>query len=473
MNTPVVTTPYTPPPPQPEQTQVQAVGKIATADDAIEQAETDTEGGLQGETFQETLDNLHRSRDGVVSEARDQGDWGAITRVEQAYAQAEVKLTEQHAQQLLEEVPGRVDATLDGLKPSAGLEGSALDRVRMDNADVIESAVKQLADAAFEIPDPAAAARLVRGQWPKIEAALDALPDQRSGTQSEFDDKALLEQLGRLGAIAEAGGDDATLEAISDAAPGLPSSGYTLDGSAALQGFALYLDRARSGSEHEMQGLERVIGDIQYSLDQSLTDYQEHTRDLNWYVANLGAGASQEDLQKAIDTYVGRQSEAWQDHYHELQSRISDQGRQLLAAVDDARTTLPQEQAQQVAEQLLGSEAAQFAIRSALDQDPALAADPAVAETRDWLATATSGMSNVHATAQSLGDAFLRHTVNQALEAGLSGSADPDAMIHELEALKNDGVARSLGMDPGELDGVIDRLRNIQEGIANDPGMTP
>src|SRR5690606_24183667 len=122
------------------------VGNITTADDAIEQAETDTEGGLQGETFQETLDNLHRSRDGVVSEARDQGDWGAITHVEQAYAQAEVKLTEQHAQQLLKEVPGRVDATLDGLKPSAGLEGSALDRVRMDNADVIESAVKQLAD---------------------------------------------------------------------------------------------------------------------------------------------------------------------------------------------------------------------------------------------------------------------------------------------------------------------------------------
>lgn len=362
------------------------------------------------------------------------------------------------------------------------------------NMRTLAEATRLLADTVQGM-DPKAAAALVQKLWPDIQAQIRK-NDGGGFSDADFASKNVLEQMGRIAAVVQRSGntelfnqlvnDARGLRGLSLVTPGISGSAQmTLDDEASMQGLPLYLELAKQAAangQSEPYALVQNILNYHKSETARLTqDYNHHIKDLAWHISNQGQQATPEQLQTAINNYVNAQSPEWREKYHALQDQLAQHGEQLLAAVTDLRTSLPQADALRLVESMLGSKEAQFAVQTALDQNPALAGDPNVVADRDWMAKAAeSGGSGFKATlqvAQALGTTFLRQTVQHAITNGLdpNGTPDPQRLLAELEGLKNQpGLARSLGLsDPRALDNAITQLQNLNTEIANGNLRTP
>lgn len=362
------------------------------------------------------------------------------------------------------------------------------------NLRTLAEATQLLADTVQGM-EPKAAAALVQKLWPDIQARIRS-SDVGASSEGDFASKNVLEQMGRIAAVVQQSGnkelfgqlvDDARgLRGYSLVVPGISGTAQmTLDDEASVQGLPLYLELARqaqaNGQDAPYALVEKIIGYHNAESARLTQDYNNHIKDLAWHIRNQGQQATPQELQAAINNYVNTQSPEWREKYHALQGQLTQRGEQLLTAVTQLRTTLPEADARRLTESILSSKEAQFAIQTALDQNPELASDPNVVADRDWMAKAAeSGGSGFKATlqvAQALGTTFLRQTVQRAITNGLdpSGTPDPQRLLTELEGLKNQpGLARSLGLsDPRALDDAITQLQNLNTEIANGNARTP
>ncbi|MFK3648617.1 hypothetical protein ACI2IY_09255 [Lysobacter enzymogenes] len=378
-----------------------------------------------------------------------------------------------------------IRAKLDGLiDPNTWADPAGAQK---QNLQTLNEASQLLANTAQKM-DPKDAAALIGKVWPDLQAAIG----KNSNAAASFENKGLLEQAGRLAAIAQRGGDTPLFEQLLGYARSNPAllevtpdetSGtarMTLEPGASMQGLPLYIALAKesaAGGVAEPYALVGKILDYNNSSIAELTQkYNEHTKDLAWFVGNQGRLASPEDLQKAINHYVAAQSPQWRATYESLQTQLQDRGAQLLDAATQLRTGLPEAQARQLVESMFGAKEAQVAVRMALNARPELAGDPAVVANRDWMAEAAggggSGFKATPQIAQALGTAFLRNEVGDAIKTGLN-PPDPQRLLSELEALKQPGLARSLGLSEQALSQAVDQLGAINTEIAGGNVRTP
>lgn len=377
-----------------------------------------------------------------------------------------------------------IRAKLDGLIDPATWADPA--GAQKQNLDTLNQAAQLLANTAQKM-DPKDAAALVERVWPDLQAAIG----KNYNAAASFENKGLLEQAGRLAAIAQRGGDTqlfdqlvsyarnnpALLDVMPDATSG--TARMTLEPGAAMQGLPLYVALAKQSAADGVAEPYALVGKILDHNNSAIAEltqkYNEHTKDLAWFVGNQGRLASPEELQKAINNYVAAQSPEWRATYESLQTQLQDRGAELIGAVTQLRG-LPAEHARPLVESMFGSKEAQVAVRMALNARPELASDPAVVANRDWMAEAAggggSGFKATPQIAQALGTAFLRNEVGDAIKAGLN-PPDPQRLLTELESLKQPGLARSLGLSEQALSDAVDQLRTINTQIAGGDVRTP
>ena len=466
----------------------QSTPPITTANDAIEQATADN--GLYGDTHPQTIDNLHASREQAIERANREARWGDISQIQQAYAQAEAQLNDANDDYVARTTVDDVRDKLASLEnPDDWADPSY---AQQQNLQIIADATELLANATEGMDDPAAAAALIKQVWGELQQA--AQDNYNYG--ASFENKALLEQTGRLAATAQAAGNTELFDQLVSDAESNPAMLYvtpdeygvsqmTLDPKAAMQGLPLYLAMAEKARADGAEAPYALVDDILSYNDSQIHDlteqYVEHTRELNWLIANQGRTASPEQLQQAVDHYVSNQSEEWRSTYDSLQQQLADHGEQLLDAMSQiSKQVSDPAAAAQLIETLGASPEAQFALQTALDQNPALASEAKVTVLRDWLAEAsTAGGGGAKAPtdiARALGTAYLRTQVSDAISAGLNpdGTPDPERMLRELDKLKQQpGLAKSLGMSPAALNDAIDQLGTLNSEIASGRVQTP
>ncbi len=443
---------------------------IETPDDAIAYTNATQGGSVQQDPAHVATAKLQVASDRATTQAYQAG--GDVTRTQAAFESAAVRLDVQYPTRFVAQPASGDAVTLDAVwrtdsgqsRPSIvpvdfdGKEtGDAVDASLKDledpatwadpgaakeqNLRTIADAAKKVADAAVGADDPQAAARFIREQLPKIQAAADA--NYNSG--AEFENKALLEQLARMGTVAKKAGDTQLIQDLLDLAKGNPelaaiaAGNSRLDAATALEGlpFLIELDKTSAGKGV----LDHAVESIQADTSQLVQEYAKHAAGLAWCIENLGANASPQAIESAIKKYLGTEGV-------EAQNALVTRGKDLLTAVQQLRTQLPEGEARSKVEKLLSSTTAQAAVAVALGQHPELAAGKSLVETRDWLAGGGEGSSVV---ATSLGLAYVQHEVGKV--------SDPGQLSARLEALaKEEGLATSLGVSQDELNTTLGTL---------------
>ncbi|MBT2744783.1 MULTISPECIES: hypothetical protein [unclassified Lysobacter] len=367
------------------------------------------------------------------------------------------------------------------------LSGEQRSGAQQQNLATLGQATELLANTVQGM-NPKDAAALVGRVWPDLQSAIG----KNYNNGASFENKTLLEQTGRIAAVVRRSGDTALFDRLVQDAGKNPalsmvtpsgSSGtaqMTLNDQASMQGLPLYLALAKKDAANGVSEPYALVNNIIRYNNSQIADltqkYNNHTKDLAWFVSNQGKTASPEELQKAINNYVNAQGPQWRATYQSLQNQLTDRGAQLLDVAGQIRTTLPEADARALTESMFGAKETQFAVKMALNGRPEIAADPTVAATRDWMAAAAggggSGFKALPQIAQALGTAYLRREVGDALKAGMN-PPDPQRLLTELESLKQPGLARSLGMSEGALNQAITQLQTLNTDIANGNLRTP
>lgn len=479
--------PPPPPPPPPRDPAPRPLSQqIKTADDAITQTTTDN--GLYGQTHPDTIQNLHDSRDAAIERANQAKDWSGIHQIEQAYQQAEDKLDAANDQYVTRTVADDVRGQLGQLEdPSKWAQPAT---AQQQNLGKIATAMETLANGVKGMDDPAAKTALVDNVLGDLQGAIQ----QNYNSGASFENKSILEQTGRLAAIAKESGNIGLFNKLVDQASSNPAlsdvmpdefgtARMTLDDKASMEGISMYIDLAKraqvDGASQPFVLVERIISYHNSETTRLTQEYASHTKDLNWHVANLGQNATPENLQKAVDNYLQAQSPEWRSKYESLRGELAEHGQLMLNAANELRTSVPELKAQALTETMFSSKESQFAVKLALQENPNLATTPNMVAMRDWMAAAAggggSGFKATPQIAQALGTTFLRQQVSSAMMEGINagGTPDPQRLVSDLEALKSPGLARSLGLSDQALSNAIDELRTLNTEIANGDARTP
>lgn len=164
---------------------------------------------------------------------------------------------------------------------------------------------------------------------------------------------------------------------------GAPPTGMGTQASPALA-IAVAQQVQASGDSKDAQG---IINDISSavnnvatsnssyttSVTKALSDYQSKTADLNWLVANLGAGASPQQINTAVQDYINRQGSTWQNDYNQDKATLQNSGQFLandITQLENLPPGLKTSQVDSTLKSLAGNTSVQQALGYALQNKP-------------------------------------------------------------------------------------------------------
>lgn len=109
------------------------------------------------------------------------------------------------------------------------------------------------------------------------------------------------------------------------------------------------------------------------SVTKALGDYQAKTADLNWLVTNLGAGASPQQIDSAVQDYINRQGASWQSDYNQDKATLQNAGQFLASDITQLQNlpaNLHTSQVDSTLKSLAGNKSVQQALGYALQNQP-------------------------------------------------------------------------------------------------------
>jgi len=117
-----------------------------------------------------------------------------------------------------------------------------------------------------------------------------------------------------------------------------------------------------------------VKGAAASSVTKALSDYQQKTADLNWLIANLGGGATQKQLNAAVQNYINQQNPTWKAAYQQDKAILQARSQNLANSIAQLESLPPGLQSAQVdstLKSLAGNQSVRQALGLALANDPA------------------------------------------------------------------------------------------------------
>lgn len=443
---------------------------ITTPQAAIEQAEHD-HGAPLGGSYTDIQINLEASRTLAIARAQQEGRYGDIAEIERSYDQAKVLLpvreilshrTSQDELARLSDLDTKVDDPL----------GSRWLRAVEANLEILHDALARLADGAEQLP-PGDAVEVLEALGPVLSRLEDATTHVSDLHQPVF------VQTGRLAMIALRAGDHDLFDALVER--GADSLGFgdaRVDGlsqyDAALDAMPFYLAVARRSAADGGEGAHAVVtrvlsGFTEYSVSRSVDRFVEHSAELQFLIDNAGSHASPEALAGAVDAYIAERSPEWREDYRALRADLAQQGERLLRAQAAILEGAPAHRQAALLELLNASSDAQFAISIALAENPGLVAEPELVALRNGMADAAGLGTNSAKLMQALGTAYLQQQLAHALDAGINRSGGPNGalVIANLKGLRDEGLAKALGLSPTMLKDAIDQLDDLEKKIAS------
>jgi hypothetical protein len=132
------------------------------------------------------------------------------------------------------------------------------------------------------------------------------------------------------------------------------------------------------GQSHAAQG---IINDVcsavsttaTSSASKALSDYGQQTKDLNWLIANLGAGATPKQLHAAIQNYMDQKGPDWKNAYQQDRANLQALGQNLandIAQLEALPRGLRTPEVDSTLKSLANNSSVQQSIGFALANDP-------------------------------------------------------------------------------------------------------
>jgi hypothetical protein len=334
----------------------------------------------------------------------------------------------------------------------------------MHSADRLEHDALTRRDAGREHHDVAADAQAIVGlngddHTPRTQnARIERLAEAMEG-RSEADQLALLQEVMRQD-------------------PGATNTWLSLHRIDTLQHPEDYRNERgvpRQGASIDPQLLEAVAENllftpqgmgqfVQGNVTRNLESYQEHSRDLRWFIANHGVAMTPAGLQGAISEFRDGRGEEWNRNLDQSEGRVRADGQRILNALSDPRMqSLSEEQRRAIMHTLVEPEhpAATAALAMSFNQESGV--EPRLLDGAMTFFAETGLRQECPQLATTVADARVQQ-VSRAIER--VNPNDPrtvDAARAEIDRLRESEYAslRGIGTEQAaQLERTVDALRD-------------
>lgn len=245
---------------------------------------------------------------------------------------------------------------------------------------------------------------------------------------------------------------DAALRALADSGIGLDRNGVYQHLSAG--GTPAFVAQV-GGRDAVIEGVNSFAGS---TLKSSVEAYSQHTSELNWLITNQGGTMSPEQLERAINDYIGRQGPGWQQTANDLKEQVAQDGLKLQ---DQIEAMLAAGGYEGEVDKLLADPNNQFALQTAWGNHPEAATDRTLSLLSGLGKTTESGRRVLDIAA----NAYIKGQVLGPLSN--YNPADPRSVAQvqsALARLKAPGMSTAFGIDQPKLDKAVQVLQDSLQG---------
>jgi hypothetical protein len=245
---------------------------------------------------------------------------------------------------------------------------------------------------------------------------------------------------------------DAAIKSLADTGIGLDRNGVFQHLSAG--GTPAFLVQA-GAHDAVLEGVQTYAGS---TVKGSVDAYLSHTQELNWLVQNQGGVMTPDQLNRAIQDYMGRQEPGWETRANELKEQVAQDGLKLQTQIE---SMLAAGGYDGDVDKLLADPNNQFALTTAFGNHPEAVTDRTLSLLSGLGKTTESGRRTLEIAA----NAYVKGQVLTPL--GKYDPADPRSaqlVQQTLAKLKSPGMATALGIDQPKLDQAVGALQQSLKG---------